>query len=605
MFNWKMAYAPNYLCKDSKISSIADIKKSGFEIINAEVPGNFELDLMREGRLCDLYYSTNTLKAQKLENMHVWDFSEIEVTDKNSYLHFEGIDTVSEIYINGSLVKKTDNMFIPYDVSADFNIGKNEVVVHILPTCIEAGKYEVTPFCFALKYNYAALNIRKAAHMFGWDIMPRIVSAGLWKPVSLKKRKSEGIKDVYFITNCADVENRSAEMRFFINADTDGDYINDYSVRVRGRCGDSEFDVTEVMWNSGYQFNFKIDNAKFWFPKNYGEPSLYETEVTLLHKENIVDTYKLNVGIRTIELDISDSTSEDDIGEFCFKVNGRRIFAMGSNWVPLDAFHSQDTKRLGKAFEMLDDLGCNIVRCWGGNVYESDEFFDFCDRHGIMVWQDFAMGCGVYPQTLDFTNRFKEEAVYQIKRLRNHPSLIAKEGRVFKEVVAEIASIVDGPISAEVISLEADKMVEEALELSKIHKNIVIKIPMAAEGLKAVSILSKKGIKTNVTLIFSPSQALLAARAGASYVSPFVGRLNDISSDGNKLVESIAAIFDIHGITTEIIAASIRSPEDVADAALSGAHIATIPYKVICQMIKHPLTDAGIERFLKDWEGVK
>lgn len=186
-----------------------------------------------------------------------------------------------------------------------------------------------------------------------------------------------------------------------------------------------------------------------------------------------------------------------------------------------------------------------------------------------------------------------------------NPSLIAKEGRVFKEVVAEIASIVDGPISAEVISLEADKMFEEALELSKIHKNIVIKIPMTEEGLKTVSILSKKGIKTNVTLIFSPSQALFAARAGASYVSPFVGRLNDISSDGNKLVESIAAIFDIHGITTEIIAASIRSPEDVADAALSGAHIATIPYKVICQMIKHPLTDAGIERFLKDWKGVK
>lgn len=186
-----------------------------------------------------------------------------------------------------------------------------------------------------------------------------------------------------------------------------------------------------------------------------------------------------------------------------------------------------------------------------------------------------------------------------------NPSLIAKEGRVFKEVVAEIASIVDVPISAEVISLEADKMVEEALELSKIHKNIVIKIPMTEEGLKAVSILSKKRIKTNVTLIFSPSQALLAARAGASYVSPFVGRLNDISSDGNKLVESIAAIFGIHGITTEIIAASIRSPEDVADAALSGAHIATIPYKVICQIIKHPLTDAGIERFLKDWEGVK
>ena len=185
-----------------------------------------------------------------------------------------------------------------------------------------------------------------------------------------------------------------------------------------------------------------------------------------------------------------------------------------------------------------------------------------------------------------------------------NPSLIAKEGKVFKDVVTEITSIVDGPISAEVISLEADKMVAEALELAKIHKNIVIKIPMTAEGLKAVKQLSAKGIRTNVTLIFSPAQALLAARAGASYVSPFVGRLNDISSNGNSLIESIAAIFDIHGIKTEIIAASIRSPEDVVDASLAGADIATIPYKIIVQMTKHPLTDAGIERFLKDWESV-
>ena len=185
-----------------------------------------------------------------------------------------------------------------------------------------------------------------------------------------------------------------------------------------------------------------------------------------------------------------------------------------------------------------------------------------------------------------------------------NPSLIAKEGKVFKDVVTEITSIVDGPISAEVIGLEADKMVAEALELAKIHKNIVIKIPMTADGLKAVKQLSAKGIHTNVTLIFSPAQALLAARAGASYVSPFVGRLNDISSDGNKLIAAIAAMFDIHGINTEIIAASIRSPEDVVDAALAGAHIATVPYKVICQMICHPLTDAGIARFLKDWESV-
>ena len=185
-----------------------------------------------------------------------------------------------------------------------------------------------------------------------------------------------------------------------------------------------------------------------------------------------------------------------------------------------------------------------------------------------------------------------------------NPSLIAKEGRNFKEVVQEITQIVDGPISAEVISLEAPKMVEEAVELSKIHKNIVIKIPMCLEGLKAVKQLSAMGIKTNVTLIFSAAQALLAARAGASYVSPFLGRLDDVGSVGMELIEDVVAIFETHAIDTEIIAASIRNPIHVIDAAKAGAHIATIPYNILIQCISHPLTTAGIERFLKDWEGV-
>lgn len=185
-----------------------------------------------------------------------------------------------------------------------------------------------------------------------------------------------------------------------------------------------------------------------------------------------------------------------------------------------------------------------------------------------------------------------------------NPSLIAKEGRDFKEVVAEITSIVDGPISAEVISLEHEGMVAEALELAKIHKNIVIKIPMCAEGLKAVKILTAKKIKTNVTLIFSAAQALLAARAGASFVSPFLGRLDDIGSEGMTLIRDISDIFSIHGIETEIIAASIRNPIHVIEAAKAGCDIATVPYNVIMQMINHPLTASGIEKFLKDWESV-
>lgn len=184
-----------------------------------------------------------------------------------------------------------------------------------------------------------------------------------------------------------------------------------------------------------------------------------------------------------------------------------------------------------------------------------------------------------------------------------NPSLIAKEGRSFKEVVAEIASIVDGPISAEVLSMNHEEMVKEAMVLADIHPNIVIKIPMCAEGLKACNILSKKGIKTNVTLIFSTSQALLAARAGATYVSPFVGRLDDISFDGLDLIADITEAFQSSFIDkTEIIVASVRNPIHVVNAAKMGADIATVPFKVIQQMIKHPLTDRGIEAFIKDSE---
>lgn len=183
-----------------------------------------------------------------------------------------------------------------------------------------------------------------------------------------------------------------------------------------------------------------------------------------------------------------------------------------------------------------------------------------------------------------------------------NPSLIAKEKRDFKEVITQITQIVDGPISAEVVSLEADKMVEEALPLANIHKNIVIKLPMTIEGLKACKILTQKGIKTNVTLIFSASQALLAARAGATYVSPFLGRLDDIGVDSVSLIRDIAEIFRVHEIKTEIIAASIRNPWHSAQVAKAGAHIGTIPYNTLIAMTKHDLTDKGIERFLKDWE---
>ena len=187
-----------------------------------------------------------------------------------------------------------------------------------------------------------------------------------------------------------------------------------------------------------------------------------------------------------------------------------------------------------------------------------------------------------------------------------NPSLIAKEGRDFNEVIKEIASIVDGSISGEVkaTTILAEDMIKEGREIAAIHPNMVVKIPMTAEGLKAVKVLSKEGIKTNVTLIFNATQALFAAKAGATYVSPFLGRLDDIATPGIDLIRSISEIFAVQNIDTEIICASVRNPIHIVDCALAGAHIATVPYKVIEQSLKHPLTDIGIEKFKKDYMAV-
>lgn len=186
-----------------------------------------------------------------------------------------------------------------------------------------------------------------------------------------------------------------------------------------------------------------------------------------------------------------------------------------------------------------------------------------------------------------------------------NPTLVAREGRDFEELIKEICKVVDGPVSAEVISVEAEGMVKEARQLAKLADNIVVKIPMIYEGIKATKILSKEDISTNVTLVFSPLQALIAAKAGATFVSPFIGRLDDISSVGMGIVEDIVAIYENYGFETEVIVASIRNPVHVLDAALIGAHIATIPFKVLIQLAEHPLTEIGLDRFLADWKKMR
>lgn len=211
----------------------------------------------------------------------------------------------------------------------------------------------------------------------------------------------------------------------------------------------------------------------------------------------------------------------------------------------------------------------------------------------------------IFLDTADVKEIREAAATGLLDGVTTNPSLVAREGRNFKEILQEICTIVDGDISAEVLSIEMDSMLHEARDLAKIHDNIVVKIPLVKEGLKAVKCLKAEGIRTNVTLCFSPSQALLAAKAGAYFISPFVGRLDDISTRGMELVSQILTIYNNYGFDTQVLVASIRNPVHVVDAALIGAHIATMPYHVFKQLVQHPLTDIGLERFLEDWKKIK
>ena len=417
---WNLAHAPNNECVGKIYKTVSDIESAGFDIIPAAVPGCLELDLMTAE---EIYFSANTLKVQEFENQHLWYFTRLTAAP-GEYLRFEGIDTFADIYINGELKAGSDNMFLPVEV--DLPAGECEIVVRIKPTMIEARKYASPAGSNALAYTYPSLYVRKAAHMFGWDIMPRIVSAGLWKEVKLLKRKPDRLKEVFFATHS--VSETSAHMRFHVNAALSGDYARDYSVKVKGVCGGSGFSFEKRLWHNTDAHNFTIENPKLWNPRNYGDPNLYDTVVTLLYKGEVKDEYRLKVGVRTVELIRTDATDMDGNGDFCFKVNGKRVFVLGTNHVPLDAFHCNDPSRTEKFFELLDDIGCNALRCWGGNVYESDRFYDLCDELGIMVWQDFAMGCAVYPQDCLFAEKIEREATYQVKRLRNHPSVILYAG---------------------------------------------------------------------------------------------------------------------------------------------------------------------------------
>ena len=394
----------------------------------ANVPGNVEFALQAAGMLPeDLFMGDNILKCQEFET---WDFlyerhftMTPEELARPWRLVFEGVDCVADYYLNGTLLAHTENALIAQTIPCGGALREdNTLQVYLRSALAAAAEEDYYPFALRDGYyhNYEQLRLRKPASSFGWDIMPRTVSAGLWRGVRIEEIPETEFTDVYIATGRADA--REAMLRVNFQLRTAPQNLRRLSLRVEGRCGDSTFFTEQKLYFSAGFVCVTVAQPKLWMPRGYGEPNLYDTTVTLLIDGEPAAEYRTRVGIRTVRLDRSPKA--EGFREFRFFVNGVPVFMKGSNWVPLDAFHSRDPLRLQKALTMLADLNCNIVRCWGGNVYEDHAFFELCDEYGIMVWQDFAMACGPYPEDEKFRRVMEAEARAVIRKLRGHASLL-------------------------------------------------------------------------------------------------------------------------------------------------------------------------------------
>lgn len=392
--------------------------------LKGQVPGCVQLDLSRAGYLPkDLFFGENILEAEKYEH-HEWWYEKTFTAPKekkNIYLVFEGVDCLAEYYLNGTKIGESANMLISHEFRIDDYLkdGENALTVHIKSATLSADKKD---YSVRMINSLSAdeCHLRKAPHSFGWDIMPRAVNAGLWREVRLEVRD-----EIYFSQTF--IADGFDEKTFYYTLGTDNEYVNDVEIELIGSCGDSTVSGKHRCKRRYGRFILTIDNPKLWFPYGYGDANIYDCKARIYKGGELIHEKDISFGIREVRLERRDPEGYDK-GQFRFLINGVEIMCKGSNWVPLDAFHCRDAERYDKALELVRDIGCNILRMWGGNVYEDHKFFDFCDRNGIMVWQDFAMACAQYPETDEFEKAIKDEVSKVIRKLRQHPSIVLWAG---------------------------------------------------------------------------------------------------------------------------------------------------------------------------------
>ncbi len=437
---WMAFYVENeQLAADGFTCDVSKLQQRGYPQIPVTVPGNFYRDLCSAGVIEEPYFDKNCWQDQA-QYKHLFYYTRFDYSGKpqKPLLSFEGIDTAADIFLNGQPVGSAGNMFVKhqFNVSGCIHRGENQLVVHIKPVLLEARKQPFAINDSAQRYNYASLHMRKSAHSFGWDIAPRLLAGGIWRPVYLEEARQESFTQFYGYTTKLDLQSDTAQLCFAFEVAVAADDISRYAIQVSGHCGESSFETVHRLWHTCGKINLELRQPCLWYPKNYGQPHLYRLCATLLKDGRAVDTHCCQMGVRTVELLRSSTTDEHAGGRFCFTVNGQRIFCMGTNWLPADALHANDPARIARLLPMLSELGCNMIRVWGGGVYEDDLVYDYCDREGILIWQDFMMGCAVYPQDEAFAGEIEAEATAVVKRLRQHPSIAVWAGDNENDIAA-------------------------------------------------------------------------------------------------------------------------------------------------------------------------
>ncbi len=401
--------------------------------LSATVPGNVELDLLAAGMIENPEIGNNIYKLRPYEFcqwMYSRHFTAPSLVDgQRLILDFEGIDCIADIWLNGEKIGSADDALIAhrFDVTGKAKAGDNLLQVVLRSAVLEAQKELVGTYSF--RHYTESVWIRKPRHCYGWDIMPRLVSAGLWRDVSLIVQDPVSISDVHWVT--VDTDPATGNVSAFVDVQVKypASKIDKVKLHVKlEKDGSTAYEIERILPTFAWRTEFKLDKAELWWPKGYGDPALYDGTVSIVDEDGTVlasDTRK--VGFRTVRLDRSEMIKDGE-GEFSFFINGERIFVRGTNWVPLDGFHSRDARWVDSTLDMVVDLNCNMIRCWGGNVYEDTPFYDRCDREGIMVWQDFSMAGVIYPQDDRFVSKLRDEIKQVVIKFRGHPSLAIWSG---------------------------------------------------------------------------------------------------------------------------------------------------------------------------------